>query len=90
MVCCFTETDNFENDPHFGVLICLSADKENGFWSIRGLQDGCSGTKLGMGVQHGVLKGLCVGIWERAGVWVPAVGHVLIFRGKCMQGVVAC
>jgi len=37
--------------------------------------------KLGMGVQHGVLKGLCVGIWERAGAWVPAVGHVLIFQG---------
>eukprot|EP00983_Pelagomonas_calceolata_P122299 1160894-Pelagomonas_calceolata.AAC.9 len=78
-VCCLTKTDDFQNDPHFGVLICLSADKENGFWSIRGLQDGCSGTKLDIGVYHGDLKGLCVGNWECAGEWAPAGGSMLIF-----------
>jgi len=37
--------------------------------------------KLGIGVQHGVLKGMCVGNWERAGAWVPAGGNVPIFQG---------
>jgi len=74
MVCCLTETDNFQNDPLFGVLICLSADTENGFWCIRGPQGGCFGTKLGVGVQNGVMKGLCVGNWERAGAWVTCWG----------------
>jgi len=30
-VCCLTKPDDFQSDPHFRVLICLSAYTENGF-----------------------------------------------------------
>eukprot|EP00967_Tisochrysis_lutea_P071580 scaffold95180_cov20-Tisochrysis_lutea.AAC.1 len=53
---------------------------------IKCLEDGCPGTKLGIGVQHGALKELCAGSWERAGVWVSAGGNRLIFQGKMCAG----
>ncbi|KAF5834367.1 hypothetical protein DUNSADRAFT_8990 [Dunaliella salina] len=45
-------------------------------------QDDCFGTKFGMGIQHGGLKGLGVENWECASVWVPDGGNVLIFQGS--------